>query len=150
MQHPTFFQGTIAENICYGMTEQGEGFVGEKMLESAMIQAARRANADSFIRALPKGYNTEIGDEGSRLSGGELQRIAIARALIGRPKLLILDEPTNHLDAETVGMLMHSITSAPDRPAVLTVSHDPGVVRYADRIYRLADGMLLPVEAACA
>ncbi len=145
LQHPTFFQGTIAENICYGMSGHGEGFVGEKMLESAMIQAARLANADNFIRALPDGYDTVIGDEGTRLSGGELQRIAIARALVGRPALLILDEPTNHLDAETVGLLMQSLTQNPDRPAVLVVSHDQSVVRYAASVYRLADGHLTKI-----
>jgi ABC-type bacteriocin/lantibiotic exporter with double-glycine peptidase domain len=128
------------------MAGHGEGFVGEKMLESAMIHAARLANADNFIRALPNGYDTQIGDEGSRLSGGELQRIAIARALVSRPALLILDEPTNHLDAETVGMLMQSLTQGPDRPSVLVVSHDQSVVRYADSVYRLADGGLTEIE----
>jgi ABC-type bacteriocin/lantibiotic exporter with double-glycine peptidase domain len=137
LQHPTFFQGTIAENICYGMTE-----TDPDLCRQAMIEAARQSNADGFIQALPAGYETEIGDEGTRLSGGELQRIAIARALVNRPKLLILDEPTNHLDTISVGRLMRSLTGGSGQPAVLTVSHDPGVIAFAQEVYRLDNGGL--------
>lgn len=138
LQHPTFFQGSIADNICYGMTE-----TDPDAIRTAMIEAAKQANADGFIQALVLGYDTEIGDEGTRLSGGELQRIAIARALVNRPKLLILDEPTNHLDTVSVGRLMRSLTTGTNQPAVLTVSHDPGVIAFAHDIYRLDNGTLL-------
>ena len=77
-----------------------------------------------------------------RLSGGEAQRLAIARALLGRPRLLILDEPTNHLDAQTIGRLMRGLVHWPDRPTLVIISHDAGVVEFADRVYRLDQGSL--------
>jgi ABC-type multidrug transport system fused ATPase/permease subunit len=135
MQHLTFFSGTVLENISYGCRGTSRDEV---------IAASKRALADDFVRHLPQGYDTEIGGEGMRLSGGEYQRLAIARALVGRPKLLILDEPTNHLDAETVDRLMDALVNDPRRPALLTITHDPTVVRFADAVYRLEDGILSP------
>jgi ABC-type multidrug transport system fused ATPase/permease subunit len=135
MQHFTFFSGTVLENISYGC----RGASREEV-----IAASKRALADDFVRHLPEGYDTEIGVEGMRLSGGEYQRLAIARALVGRPKLLILDEPTNHLDAETVNRLMDTLVNDPHRPALLTITHDPTVVRYADAVYHLEGGILSP------
>jgi ATP-binding cassette, subfamily B, bacterial len=135
MQHLTFFSGTVLENISYGC----RGASREEV-----IAASKRALADDFVRHLPQGYDTEIGGAGMRLSGGEYQRLAIARALVGRPKLLILDEPTNHLDAETVDRLMDALVNDPHRPALLTISHDPTVVRFADAVYHLEDGILSP------
>ena len=135
MQHLTFFSGTVLENIGYGC----RGASREEV-----IGASKRALADDFVRHLPQGYDTEIGGGGMRLSGGEYQRLAIARALVGRPKLLILDEPTNHLDAETVDRLMDALVNDPDRPALLTISHDPMVVRFADVVYHLEGGILSP------
>ncbi|HUZ71435.1 MAG TPA: ABC transporter ATP-binding protein [Stellaceae bacterium] len=133
MQHPTFFSGTVLENISYGAIGVGR---------DDAIAAAKRAYADDFIRQLPNGYDTEIGSGGMLLSGGECQRLAIARALVGRPKLLILDEPTNHLDAETIARLMDALVNDPARPAILTISHDPTVVRFADQVYHLDGGVL--------
>jgi ABC-type multidrug transport system fused ATPase/permease subunit len=135
MQHLTFFSGTVFENISYGCRDASR---------EEVIEASKRALADDFIRDLPRGYDTEIGGGGMRLSGGEYQRLAIARALVGRPKLLILDEPTNHLDAETVDRLMNALVNGPDRPALLTISHDPMVVRFADAVYHLEEGILSP------
>jgi ATP-binding cassette subfamily B protein len=133
VQHPSFFPGSIAENIAYGMPGAGS---------DEIVHAARRALADDFIRSLPAGYDTPIGDEGAMLSGGELQRIAIARALINDPALLVLDEPTNHLDSAAITALMDGLTQDPDRPALLIVSHDPSVVRHAETVYRITDGVL--------
>jgi ABC-type multidrug transport system fused ATPase/permease subunit len=141
MQHLTFFSGTVLENIGYGR----RGASREEV-----IAASKRALADDFVRHLPQGYDTEIGGGGMRLSGGEYQRLAIARALVGRPKLLILDEPTNHLDAETVDRLINALVNAPDRPALLTISHDPMVVRFADAVYHLEDGILSPQRVPIA
>ena len=141
MQNPTLFSGTVIENIAYGSRGVGR---------TEIIAAARRALATDFIESLPNGYDTEIGEGGVRLSGGECQRLAIARALVGSPRLLILDEPTNHLDQEAVNRLMASLVDDPERPAILTVSHDPEVVRFADTVFRLERGRLSLVRSRVA
>jgi ABC-type bacteriocin/lantibiotic exporter with double-glycine peptidase domain len=133
MQHPTFFLGTVRDNIAYGRPEANQEEVAE---------AARRAQADGFVAALPRGYDTIIGEGGATLSGGERQRLAIARALIGRPKLLILDEPTNHLDADAIAPVMDELTRSAERPAILLITHDAAVIQYADTVYRLDQGAL--------
>lgn len=135
MQKPTFFTGTIAENLTYGWSD---------VSREAMETAAREACADAFIANLPDGFDTLIGEGGAMISGGEGQRLAIARALIGRPKLLILDEPTNHLDAESISRIMERITSRPDHATILIISHDRTVVEFADTVLRLDDGRLTP------
>lgn len=131
-QRPAFFHGTVRENVAYGFAD---------VSEDEIRSACRQAHADGFIQRLPQGYETPIGERGYRLSGGECQRLAIARALLGNPRVLILDEPTNHLDVETVGRLMRELTGN-DR-TLITISHDPDVVQLADTVYYLADGKLL-------
>ncbi len=133
MQDPLLFSGTILENISYGTT------VFDR---NQLIHAARLAKADGFIQNLPEGYDTEIGEEGILFSGGERQRLAIARALLRRPKLLILDEPTNHLDKAAVRQLMVSLDNLDDHPAILMISHDLSVVNHADEVYELENGVL--------
>ncbi len=141
-QHPTFFSGTVFENIAYGTPDASRADV---------TTAARLALADEFVQSLPKGYDTQVGDDGVRLSGGECQRLALARALLAQPRVLILDEPTNHLDAESVERLMAGLIAWPDRPAIVTISHDSHVLSYVDDVYRLSDGRLLsPLAQRCA
>ena len=108
--------------------------------------AARTAHIHDLIASLPEGYDTIIGEAGALISGGEAQRLAIARALIGQPKLLILDEPTNHLDAETVGRIMRRITSEPGHATVLIISHDKEVVAFSDLVFRLENGILVRTD----
>ena len=139
MQHPTFFAGTVRENISYGYPEA---------TTDEIVRASRLALADEFIRELPRGYDTPIGEEGILLSGGEVQRIAIARALLRRPKLLILDEPTNHLERAMIHHLLQNLATLDDRPGVLLISHDRDVLDHADQLYRLEDGMLMPHGAS--
>jgi ATP-binding cassette subfamily B protein len=131
-QDPILFAGTIAENIAYG-----DPWAGAERVQAA----ARAATADGFIAALPGGYDTRVGDEGGLLAGGERQRIAIARALLREPDLLILDEPTTSLDQESVEALLAALRSVANERAILVISHDPTVVEAADRVYRLADGV---------
>ncbi len=134
-QHPGFFNGTVAENIAYGVSAAGAADIE---------RAAALAGAMPLLRRLPQGLATQIGENGALLSGGERQVLAIARALVGRPRLLILDEPTNHLDRQAIGRLMDTLTALPERPAILLISHDPAVVSHTNAVYRLADGRLEP------
>ncbi|MBU1948401.1 MAG: ABC transporter ATP-binding protein/permease [Candidatus Eisenbacteria bacterium] len=133
MQHPTFFSGTIGENISYGCSDA----TLEKIRRAAHI-----ALADEFIEKLPDGYDTPVGEEGVLLSGGEVQRIAIARALLRRLKLLILDEPTNHLELSAINRLMKNLLELDERPALVTISHDPDVFAHATELYHLENGIL--------
>lgn len=93
-QEPSLFARTIAENIAYGDNTR-------EVLMSEIVNAAKKANIHNFISSLPLGYDTKLGDKGTQISGGQKQRIAIARALIGNPKVLLLDEATSALDAES-------------------------------------------------
>ncbi len=140
MQRATFFHGTIRDNVAYGH---------EDASDESVRAAARYACADEFIDELPDGWDTLIGDAGMTLSGGECQRLALARALLRRPRLLVLDEPTNHLDAAVVHRILDSLRALPDAPAILVVSHDPRVVSFVGRTYHVQDGRLhtLPLHA---
>lgn len=137
MQNPLFFPGTIMENVGYGTSGADRDHI---------VDACRLALADEFIQQLPKGYDTQIGEDGVLLSGGECQRLAIARALLRRPKLLILDEPTNHLDQVAVARLMANLEALDGPPAILLISHDLGVVAYAREVRRLEKGALVEVK----
>ncbi len=127
-QDPVIFSGTILENITYGQPN-----VNLKEVE----RAAQLASAHKFIEQLPQGYETQTGEQGVLLSGGQCQRIAIARALLRRPKLLILDEPTNHLDNDTVKQLLENIRNLAEEPSILLITHIDEVARQADSIYVL-------------
>jgi ABC-type multidrug transport system fused ATPase/permease subunit len=141
MQDPILFSGTILENIAYGQPDAAI---------ERVVEAARLATADEFIRSLPDGYQTRTGDNGVLLSGGQRQRIAIARALLRQPRLLILDEPTNHLDVQSVHDFLRNLAAMPHRPSTLIISHDREVVRHCDRIYALEGGRTASRVAAHA
>ena len=127
-QQPMLFAGSIRENIAYGSPEADLGTV---------VWAARLSLAHEFITALPDGYDTPIGEHGILLSGGQRQRLALARALITKPRLLILDEPTNHLDRHTVHRLMQNIRNLEQRPAIVLITHDRGILGDADHVHDL-------------
>lgn len=130
LQNPLILPGTIRDNIAYGRPNA---------TDEQIERAAADAGAADFIAGLPDGLDTAVGDDGALLSGGQRQRLAIARALLGEPRLLILDEPTTYLDDRSPEQLA-DITQAPSGPSILLVSHDSAVYSLADRVYELEDG----------
>ena len=139
MQDAMLFAGSIRENLTYGSAHATEAEVAE---------AARLANAHDFIAALPQGYDTPVGEGGTFLSGGQRQRLALARALLRRPRVLVLDEPTNHLDQAAVAALLDRIRGLPGRPAIVLISHDPHAIEQADVVYRVEDHRVGELEPA--
>jgi len=139
-QDPLLFPVTIAENIAYGKANA---------TRSEIEEAARQANADQFIRRLPDGYDTVLGSRGATISGGERQRIAIARALIKRAPVLIMDEPTSALDAESEALLMDALERARAGRTIFLIAHRPSTAQRADRTFELVGhGSALPLGAA--
>jgi ATP-binding cassette subfamily B protein/subfamily B ATP-binding cassette protein MsbA len=127
---------SVAENIAYGRP-------GASRAE--IIAAARAANADEFIRGLPQGYETVLGERGGTLSGGEQQRIAIARALLKDAPILILDEPTSALDAESEQLVLQALRRLMEGRTTLLIAHRLSTVHAADRIAVIASGKLAEV-----
>ncbi|MCL7452567.1 MAG: thiol reductant ABC exporter subunit CydD [Anaerolineae bacterium] len=133
-QNPYLFHGTVAENIRLGRP-------GATMDEVAW--AARQAHAHSFVEALPAGYGTLIGERGARLSGGEAQRLALARAFLKDSPLLILDEATANLDPETEGLVQDALVRLLERRTALIIAHRLNTVYRADRILVLDQGRIV-------
>ncbi|XP_044838798.1 uncharacterized protein LOC123345808 [Mauremys mutica] len=129
-QEPVLFSGSIRENIAYGL-----GGCGEEQV----TRAARAAQASGFIAELDRGFETDVGEKGGQLSAGQKQRIAIARALIRQPAVLILDEATSALDAESECAIRQSVLSRGPR-TVLVIAHRMQTVENADRIVVLEGG----------
>jgi ATP-binding cassette subfamily B protein len=133
-QDTFLFGGTIRENIGIGQPSAN--------LDEIM-EAARQAGADSFIKKLPMGYETQIGEGGGMLSGGQRQRIAIARALLGNPQLLVFDEATSHLDAESERIIQNNLTNIRKNRTTIIIAHRLSTVRNADLILVLDKGVLV-------
>jgi subfamily B ATP-binding cassette protein MsbA len=133
-QETFLFDDTIANNISYG-----RGDVSVEQIQ----EAARRANADEFIEALPEKYQTRVGERGVRLSGGQKQRIAIARAILKDPPILILDEATSSLDAESERLVQDALDRVMEDRLTFVIAHRLSTVIRADQILVLEDGMIV-------
>jgi ABC-type bacteriocin/lantibiotic exporter with double-glycine peptidase domain len=128
MQDPMLFPGTIRENILYGMQDTP--------IEQ-VITAAQMSGAHEFVSTLPQHYDTFIGEKGIKISGGQRQKIALARALVRKARLLILDEPSNHLDAQAVAQLWTNLAQWKSKQTIVVITHDRTVLNIADQVIRL-------------
>lgn len=129
-QEPLLFSGSIRENLLYNRPD---------IQEEQVWEALRLAAASDWVRQLEEGLETPIGERGVMISGGQKQRLAIARAMLHRPPFLILDEPTNHLDARAIQQVIGNLKSMPNAPGVLLITHDESVASQAHEVYRLVD-----------
>ena len=131
-QQPHLFDASIEDNIGYG----GTTIYPHEEIE----RAAKEANIHDFIMSLPDGYDTAVGENASLISGGQAQRISIARALVRPANLLILDECTSALDAENQREVMKTIQSVKEGRTTVIVTHKLPIMQMADRIIVIADG----------
>ena len=128
------FQGTIRENIAYGVPDASE---------SAILEAARAAEAMEFIDALPEGLDTVVGERGQKLSGGQRQRLSLARALLKDPAILILDEATSSVDNETEAAIQRSLAKISHSRTTLVIAHRLSTIVHADRIFVIDGGRIV-------
>ncbi len=133
-QEVFLFDGTVRDNIAYGRVEATEAEVKD---------AARRANADEFIRRLPDGYESLIGERGVKLSGGQRQRISIARALLADPQILILDEATSSLDTESEQLIQASLEELLRDRTTFVIAHRLSTITHANQIVVLDAGRIV-------
>ncbi len=133
-QETVLFRGTVRDNIAYGRPTASF---------EEIEQAARDANADSFVRSLPDGYDTLVGERGKTLSGGQAQRVAIARALLRDPRILILDEATSSLDSENEALVQEALERLMRDRTTLVIAHRLSTVQNCDRIVVLDRGRVV-------
>jgi len=135
-QEPTLFDTTIRQNILYG---------NPSATDEQIEEAARMANAHDFISSFADGYNTKVGDKGSQLSGGQKQRIAIARVLVGKPRILLLDEATSALDAESELVVQEALDNILQTQKITTavIAHRLSTIRNADTINVIHGGVVV-------
>jgi len=136
LQEPFLFNGSIAENIRYARPDA---------TEREMIGAARAANAHEFIVGKPDGYDTQVGEKGSRLSVGEKQRISIARAILRDPRILILDEATASVDTETEKAIQEALARLVKGRTTFAIAHRLSTLRNADRLVVFDEGRIAEV-----
>ncbi|MEP1963292.1 ABCB family ABC transporter ATP-binding protein/permease [Tateyamaria sp.] len=133
-QDTVLFNDTIHYNIAYGR---------DNASEADIVAAAKAAQIHDFIQRLPDGYQTTVGERGLKLSGGEKQRVGIARTLLKNPPILLLDEATSALDTETEQEIKDALNAAGEGRTVLTIAHRLSTIAEADRIVVLEDGLVV-------
>ena len=158
-QNPYLFAGSVAENIAYGdrnllaaeWDEEGDGDgnddgtgadTGDRdaTARDRIVEAARAAEAHAFIEALPEGYDTLVGERGVKLSGGQRQWIAIARALLNDPAIIVFDEATSDVDTETKELIQASLDRLIEDRTAFVIAHRLSTIKAADRIVVMAEG----------
>jgi len=136
LQKNILFSGTIAENLRWG---------AEHASDEELVQACRIAQADSFIRAMANGYETHIEQDGSNVSGGQKQRLCIARALLKKPKILILDDSTSAVDTKTDAAIRKAMATELKDTTKIIIAQRVASVEDADQIIMLDDGHIQAV-----
>lgn len=134
LQTPHLFSGTIKENIQYGNLNASF---------DEIVEAAKLANAHDFIMSLEKGYDTEVGEGGAKLSVGQRQLISIARAIVANPKIFVLDEATSSIDTETEHLIQQAIAKVLKGRTSFIIAHRLSTIKSADRILVIKDGTIL-------
>ena len=139
LQKSELFSVPIGENIAWGRTDA---------FEEAIVQAAKVAQADGFIRSAPEGYETMVAERGMSLSGGQKQRLSIARALAKNPKILLCDEPTGALDSETGVLVLKLLLSMARNygKTIVIVTHNQSIARMADVVIWVKNGKIRSCE----
>ena len=132
-QNVYLFNDTIRANICFGKPDA---------TEEEMIAAAKKARCHDFISALPQGYDTVIGEGGGTLSGGEKQRISIARAILKNAPIIILDEATASIDPENEHLIQSAISELTKGKTIITIAHRLATIEHADQILVVEDGRI--------
>jgi subfamily B ATP-binding cassette protein MsbA len=133
-QETILFNDSVARNIAYGKPDATMAEIED---------AAKRANAHQFIQELEQGYDTIIGERGSRLSGGQCQRLAIARAILKNPPILILDEATSSLDSESEYLVQKALDDLMENRTVIAIAHRLSTIQHADKIVVLVHGRIV-------
>ena len=133
-QDTVLFNDTIYYNIAYGRPEASR---------AEIFEAARTAKIHDFISGLPDGYDTTVGERGLKLSGGEKQRVGIARTILKNPPILLLDEATSALDTETEAEIQHELDAMGEGRTVITIAHRLSTIAHADRIVVLEKGHIV-------
>ena len=134
LQGPHLFSGSVRENIRYGKLEA---------TDAEVEAAAERVNAHQFITELEEGYETNVGEGGSRLSTGQKQLVSFARALLANPKLFIMDEATSSIDTETEKLIQDGLQSIFEGRMSFVIAHRLSTIRTADRILVIEKGKII-------
>ena len=136
MQDNFIFSGTVKENLL---------FAKQKAKNSEIINIAKQARMTDFVAKLPHKFNSYLGDKGVRLSSGEKQRIAIARAILKNSEILLFDEPTSNLDSENEKLLSELITKINKTKTVIIIAHRLSTIKKADRIFVFDNGQIIDI-----
>ena len=126
---------TLMNNVALGLNE-------DEIDENAVLKAIKSAQLNEFLETLPEGLNTRMGERGIRLSGGQLQRVGIARALYHDPKIIILDEASSALDSETEKKIMADVNKLKGKKTILIIAHRESTIENCDKVYRVNDGII--------
>ena len=136
-QTPAIFSGTIMENICLSNPDASKLEVEE---------ICNSIDASSFINKFDKGLDTKVGQSGIHLSGGEIQKIALARALLKRPKILLLDEPISSIDRNSAKMIKNMLIELKSKMSIVIIDHSSNSVDFADKIIAINNGIVVDIK----